>query len=339
MDPAAEDDELTAAWRALEGADATPGWRTIPVALGSAFTTLAARRFPENEEALLVAFDSSRSVGPRALPQGMGFQVTELHGIGGRDCLWIGLSRHSAGKRDLFARMVRDVVSTLGELPASSTLSGLECFLARIRAWQDFMRNNERGLLDREEELGLFGELLVLEAILDAGLNPTTALLSWRGPAGGLHDFAFQGGAIEVKSTSAADGFAARIGSLDQLDDREVAPLFLTGIRLRADPAGETLPRRIGRVRERLASSPEARILFDSALLHVGYLDTQEGLFTHAFSHASTRVLPVLGDFPRLTRATVPSQVRSARYELDLDLIHGEELGIREALQQLGVIS
>ena len=71
-----DEDELIAAWRALEGADPAPGWRTIQIAGGNPSPLLAGRRFPENEEALLVGFAAARPPAPHVLPQGRGFAST-----------------------------------------------------------------------------------------------------------------------------------------------------------------------------------------------------------------------------------------------------------------------
>jgi hypothetical protein len=335
-----EADELTAAWRALEGAERSSGWRTIHIAIGGSSALLAGRRFPENQEALLVGFAGKGALLPEALPQGRGFEVSKAElGAASAGRVWIALCRNSAGRLDLFTMMARDVVTTLCDLPNADDATRLRLFLARIRAWQDFMRSDTDGCLAPDAEVGLVGELEVLSNLLAVGIVAPTALDAWRGPLDGVQDFAFGTGAIEVKSTSSPSGFLATIGSLEQLDDSLISPIFVAAVRVTLDPLGETLPERIGRIRATLAGDPGSLGTFGNLLLHAGFIDFAAQRYTRRFSRTpATRILDVSDKFPRITRASVPVEIRSARYEVDLDLVKAQDVSLLDALRQLGVI-
>lgn len=334
-----EADELSAAWRALEGAERSPGWRTIQIADGSPSPILAGRRFPENEEALLVGFAAARAPAPFVLPQGRGFQVIEAQlEVKGAGRVWIALSRHGIGRLDLFEMMARDVMSTLATVPPGDDEARLRVFLARIRAWQDFMRSDTDGCLSTEAELGLCGELEMLAALLAAGVPAAIVVEGWRGPLDGLHDFSFGTGAIEVKTTATPNGFLAAVGSLEQLDDSLIRPIFVAAVRLALGSSGETLPERIERIRVSLADDASALSVFGNLLLHAGFIDLAAERYQRKFSNVSVRVLPVSNLFPRITRATAPVEVRSARYDVDLELLSVPDVGLHQALVELGVI-
>ena len=115
----------------------------------------------------------------------------------------------------------------LNNLSGSNPPTILRALLDRVRAWQVFMDRSGDGALSPEAEVGLFGELVVLGEVIRQGVPPIVACESWEGPGGGLHDFRWSTGAIEVKATAAVGSFPARIGSLAQLDDSEIQPLFL----------------------------------------------------------------------------------------------------------------
>jgi hypothetical protein len=71
--------------------------------------------------------------------------------------------------------MAEDVVAALDALSANSDDAALlHHFLARIRAWQDFMRRGDDGMLSPEAELGLYGELEFLEGLISCGLPAMT---------------------------------------------------------------------------------------------------------------------------------------------------------------------
>jgi hypothetical protein len=332
-------EELLAAWRALAGNQEEQGWRTIPVAHGGPCRFLAGRRFPGNEEALLVGFNSIRVPPGDYLPEGRGFLVSRASLAGdGADRVWIALCRQSAGSLDLFAMMTDDVVTTLKGLGGADDDRLFNMFLARIRAWQDFMRRGGDCVLSPEAEVGLFGELEFLHDLISAGLPAASAVEAWQGPLDGTQDFILGPGAIEIKTTVSQSSFPATIGSLDQLDDSLTRPIFLAGIRLALTTSGRTLPDQVIGLRSLMADEPAALGLFGTRLLQAGFLEGTADRYTRRFSRMATRMLHVTDGFPRLIRANVAIEIRTARYDIDLDLISTGDLEIWHALRQLGMI-
>jgi len=230
--------EFVLAWSSLTSADAEPGWQAIDLPSAGPLQLRAGRRSPDNSEAVLVGFPSDRLAAADKLPEGHGFTVERADPYGdGR--LWLALTRKSAGRLELFEAMVCDVIGALDDSFAagSDERKLLRAFVGRVAAWQEFMRKGAQ-TLSPEAEIGLFGELMVLQSILESGVAPSTALEGWVGPIEGLQDFTLGTGAIEVKATLSTKGFPARIGSLEQLDDSTRQPLFVAGfVCAKAKPA------------------------------------------------------------------------------------------------------
>lgn len=332
--------EFQSAWRALAAgnASATEGWRTIAIGSGAPCSFRAGRRDPGDEEALVVGFRGIRIPDAERLPQARGFAVTRADlGVETASHDWVALCRNSVGSLELFCMMVGDIVLTLTMMHGAAQADLLAAFLERIRSWQEFMQRDSDGVLSAEEELGLMGELSVLEDIVRAGVVPTTALAAWRGPLDGLQDFALGSGAIEVKTSLSSQGFRAVIFSLEQLDDSAVRPIFLAAVRLALDETGSTLPESIAQLRTTVFSAHSARALLDSRLLRAGYADSFASRYTRRFNRVAARILRVDGKFPRLTCANVPLEIRRARYEIDLDLISASDIKLSVALKELRV--
>ncbi|MBI1676080.1 MZA anti-phage system associated PD-(D/E)XK motif protein MzaD [Shewanella sp. DW31] len=323
-------DEISLAWRALTDDGEDVGWRSIPLSTHSTIKLQAARRFPGNEEALLIGFTSLRLPHFSSLPQGKGFRVI-LAELGDSSCNWLGLVRQPQGSLDLFTMMSADIVSTLAASHSCNENQLFQLFFGRIRAWQLFMARDAVGLRP-EVELGLVGELTCLEDLLNAGLPNYMALESWVGPLDGLQDFELGSGAIEVKSTLASSGFRATIQSLEQLDDSVRAPLFVCGCRYRIAEEGTTLPERVRRLLERFETDETAAWMLSSSLLQIGYTDAHSDLYSRKFIDVETVYLLVDQGFPRLTVGNVPFGVRSARYEIDLDNVGKEKYSIHDVV-------
>jgi len=329
--------EINLAWRALSGGDDGDGWRSIAVSSIGPCKLRAARCFPNNEEALLLRFESLTLPKPNLLPQGNGFKVerTFLEVDDSKD-MWLALIRQSHASFDLFSRMVSDIVSTLSASSSNDELHLFKLFLGRIRAWQDFMKKGHEGL-GPEAELGLVGEIECLDMLLNAGLPATLALDGWLGPQDGLQDFELGTGAIEVKSTLAIQGFQATIMSLEQLDHTVLQPLFVCGCQFKIDSKGESLPSRITSMRKRLSIDTSATALFENNLLYVGYMDIHATHYTRKFQPTTVRFWLVDNNFPRLILANVPKGVRSACYSIDLETVQSRQVSASEAIEMLGM--
>ena len=74
-----------------------------------------------------------------------------------------------------------------------------EAFSSVLVGWRDVLRRDVA--LSREQEVGLFGELLVLYSLIHA-LGPESAITSWIGPTGEEHDFGLAHNDLEVKTTA-----------------------------------------------------------------------------------------------------------------------------------------
>lgn len=336
--PRTDEQELWTAWRALAGGVAeTEGWRTIPIAAGLPVDVRAGRQFPGNREALLFGFRPDRLPMASRLPQGRGFSVA-LVDLEQADhtASWIAMSRLAMGSEDLFATMACDVLSAMSTLGTASEDRLLQTFLARIAAWQQFMERGIPTLLTLEEEMGLFGELLILQDLLAAGLAPSTVVDCWRGPLRSVRDLEVGRGGIEVKTTLSGTDFPAQISSLDQLFSGPDHPLVIGAIRLQVDSSGLTLPELAEALEGRLLPDNLAVQRFRTLMLRSGFLEAQAKSYERKFVRTQTRLLPVTDSFPRLVRANVPPGILSASYEIDLDRVATPLLDLRAVLDLFG---
>ena len=330
--------ELADAWAALrEGfAGASEGWRTIAMDEAPLTRLLAGIHFPGGEEAILVGFRTPAPDGSRDLPKGRGFLVGEVTALPGGYARWFALTRAPSASKDLFATMADDVLGLMADANSLTEPRLVRLFLGRIQAWQNFMSRDGAERLGPERELGLVGELAVYDALLTAGVSPSLVNQAWRGPMGGLHDFVFDDGAIEAKTTLSAAGFPARIGSLEQLDSASADPLFIAAVRACLQATGLSLPQWIAKIQDRLAIDSAAGASFERLIHLTGFSLDHAAAYHRQFSILSIKLFPIDDSVPRLQRTLVPPIVRSATYELDLDLITTAPISISDALDQFG---
>jgi hypothetical protein len=332
-------DEFLMAWSSLTGAEMAQGWQAISLPSSGILRFQAGRRSPDNAEALLVGFPGMRlATTSWKLPEGQGF-VVERATRTDDGWLWLSLTRRPAGSTEFFLAMSCDVVGALDDTMATGAdeVKLLRVFIARVGAWQEFMRKGTQ-TLSPEAEIGLIGELALLQAIIKVGIPAAQAVESWVGPLDAVQDFELGTGALEVKATLSASGFPAKVGSLQQLDDSARQPLFVAGARFRQTENGLSLPAFIEATRVSIKGDVEAERLLAERLLAAGYVDTHSDRYSRRFEHAETRVAQVADGFPRMTCGTVPVGVLRATYEIDLEKALNENVGTEGALRKLGVI-
>ena len=187
-----------------------------------------------------------------------------------------------------------------------------------------------RGLLARaprlseDQEIGLFGELVALDRLID-GVGETKALAAWLGPRAEEQDFVLGEADVEVKTTRSERRIHV-IHGLGQLTPTPGRPLHLMSVQVTGAGAagnGETLPELIERIRRRLRSG---RTDFDDRLTDCGWEDAQaDRLYTtRLLVRSEPRFYNVDGAFPAITSAglsrivTRPELVRSIDYRIDV---------------------
>ncbi len=198
MDSQSRQDSLRNAWRALAVTGETQGWCTINI--DEAGLCRAGMHLDDNEEAILFGFEKNSFSNLRSFPKGYGFSVIPVDlPFPEHNKTWVALVRNRSGNMAMFTLMAVDVLSAVERHVSNKLTDSFELFVRRVRAWQNFMRVGNSGILSPEDEIGLFGELLFLQELIQTGLPLDIAIRSWRGPSGDVHDFSLGSGAVEVK--------------------------------------------------------------------------------------------------------------------------------------------
>lgn len=302
-------------WRSLEQEPTPRGGvvrrRVIPDAPGDFF--LAVRK-PQNEALLLVQLDNT-SVQHSAdqLPQGRGIE-SRMTETGEGVLLELRLVDRAA--RDIFASLVADILR-VAEAATRETEIPAAVF-GRLARWQRFLRRVGPEGLSREERRGLYGELWFMKNHVIPDLGGGAAVRAWAGPAGAPQDFQIGRGAVEVKATAMRQQQRLRIVSELQLDDSAVdwLVLFHLSIDVR-DGGSQTLPALISEVRGELADDPTAAVLLDERLFDLGYLDSEEHLYSaESYAVRETNAFRVGPGFPRLVEADLPPGVGDLHYSV-----------------------
>ena len=173
--------------------------------------------------------------------------------------------------------------------------------------------------LSLPEQIGLFGELWILENVLIPIFGPK-ACIAWSGPAREKHDFVGQFAHLEVKTTTGSDD-RHEISRIDQLRIPEGKRLLLASVKLERSIGGaESVATRIDSIRALLGDDGPANDSFESNLKKMKWHETlrQSGEL-YRFNLRDVHLFDVAGGFPRLPDGYAPPRgIVAIRYTIDV---------------------
>lgn len=229
----------------------------------------------------------------------------------------------ATGSRSLyrdFYLLIGEVINTIVKDNAPPVVA-LEDALSR---WQSLLRRCL--LLSEEAQLGLFGELWMLNRL--AASQSFAALDAWVGPGGETHDFRLGEVEFEVKTTSSQSA-CHFINGVSQLVPSTGCCLYVLSLHLiDAGASGRTLGEIVEDVRTHFRGRETHEIRFNTLLEQVGY---RPGDAEHYQSRRrlgrSPRLVPVTEGCPRLTREALSllpphfeqSRILNVEYSVNLD--------------------
>ena len=266
---------------------------------------------PNTEEELTERASRGISVSTRMLNVGDG-QLMRFVDV---ECL----EPYGHAALDLVASELADA------LDAGATIERTSLVRNILAKWRRFWSGAGGGLLSREEQIGLFGEMWFMLLWLMPAVGEEAAVKCWRGPWGSRHDFEAMGVAVEVKSTCSSDGLHI-VNGVEQLLAPQSGDLYFLSLKLREEQSStHHLPSLVARARELLQSHYEARSALDSTLESAGYLDAFEREYAKLRMQVrSERLYHVVEGFPRvvptLFAAGVPNGVTQISYRVSVDV-------------------
>lgn len=251
------------------------------------------------------------------LPKLSNITITLRSGLGGRSELTVTLT--SLDYLELFRALCADLISSTRFMKRAEETQALSTVVARIFRWQGLLRGKRGRVLDAGEQLGLFGELVILRDVFLVHTDALSALSAWRGPSGAEQDFQFAGWLFEVKSQLASSDRLIRISSAHQLDlvSGNIG-LFHQMFSTSDERTGEgcTLRRLVDDIRQALLDGfPAAVDLLEARLIEAEYEPLEE-YDVQSLVLIRRSAYEVTESFPRISSSDLGAGIGNVRYDL-----------------------
>lgn len=224
----------------------------------------------------------------------------------------------------LFREFYSFMMSVADDIQLNS-VSSSAALVSQLKTWDSLLKRTS--LLSNEEEIGLFGELWVLQKLIIASGAP--AMDAWVGPMREPHDFRFSNHEIEVKTTRSRERIH-KIHGLDQLGATPGKRLFLLSLQVQwGGASGYTLRDMVLMVQEALRLDPTRRNAFDRLLEHAfGLNEANLERYQSTFElRTSPYLVEVEDNCPKLRREDLErlfspglsSRITAVEYWINLD--------------------
>lgn len=202
---------------------------------------------------------------------------------------------------DSFLVLLEDAATRLGPEPS---WPGIVAF---VDEWQDLLAR--RAPLSAEQQLGLWGELFVIES----AANPDLLVAAWLGPDAGAVDFFVDGIGLEVKTSRRRHSHHVSLSQVDEpVGAREA---FTLSFWVSGDPiAGRSLVELVDSILSRVAD----KALFLKQLSKVGFsLADREAYEAARFVELEPALIVRSADVPRVENSN--PAISQVRYVVALD--------------------
>ena len=223
-------------------------------------------------------------------------------------------------QEEVFISMCADLIDSSSD--ALSEEEALRKVVHRYKQWRRLMEQKRNQLLSVEQQKGLIGELLYLKEVLKGGMDNHEAILGWVGPDGADQDFVYNKQWHEVKTTGLAS-CKIEISSVEQLgDENTCGELIIQRVDKCAPEADGAFS--LNDIVKELVSvfgkDGGDLDLFVIRLNNVGYIELPD-YDEYQFCYLRKDRYRIDGEFPRITRESLRTEIINCIYQLDLPSI------------------
>ena len=191
--------------------------------------------------------------------------------------------------------------------------------------WRKCFESEDTRGLNIEEQIGLFGELVQLEKIINKGVSKKNSLLYWQGPENGLHDFKHSRFLVEVKTTQ-NDKEKIVINNIEQFNYVAFNNLYLCVIFFEFKDTGSSLTEFIKRIEKNIFYEVEDKLLFNEKLNRAGFFDFQANNYKTNFVVERVKYFKISNNFPTILPNNLQEEIKDVKFKISVKNLHSFEV-------------
>jgi hypothetical protein len=220
---------------------------------------------------------------------------------------------------ELFYALSSDLLKATYNSKTPETATSI--IIARLRRWQNFLKNKRLDVLPEEKIKGLIGELIFLKNRLIPKYGVTNSINFWEGPKDAPQDFNINDIAVEVKFKLGGTRPSVKISSAEQLYT-QLTYLYLYVLTMGKSEESNKESINLNEVVDSIQilleneSSPSIS-KFNDLLVQAGYFPHKK-YNDYNYILSNDHIYCVEGDFPRITPNELKQGVFNLSYKINL---------------------
>lgn len=265
-----------------------------------------------------IAISYNRDINVNVAPfSGLSELKVEIYNDQANKLLTIQLTSDS--NKDVFAVLCDNLIQTIDN--CITEREALQLVLNRLEKWKSLLKKGAAEGLAKNEQQGLYGELVYLNKLIDHCENSFLAILGfWVGIDKAMRDFQGDGWATEVKTVSTNTPYQITINGERQLDETLLKKLYLYHLIVEVSQGnGETLNEKIEKTRRKMQDNLPAMTLFNSKLMEAGYFDHHKVLYEErCYMIRNENLYQIRDNFPRIKENELRLGVSNTEYSINI---------------------
>jgi hypothetical protein len=169
--------------------------------------------------------------------------------------------------------------------------------------------------LNQNNEIGLFGELLFLDKLIDD--NDEGHVDFWMGPNRNKHDFEIKDKGYEIKATLKQKNVSISISSEIQLEKDNLNELSIVLYTLEKNTNGISLKELSLDIMNKF-SNVKNKTIYKANLLRLGF-DIDNNINDQKYKLIKVNTIKVEENFPKITRSNLDINIFDVKYKINID--------------------
>jgi predicted RNA-binding protein YlxR (DUF448 family) len=213
---------------------------------------------------------------------------------------------------EIFLILCNDLINVMKEHDEDIIVNVMK----RLERWQKLLRKSTFKIMSKEEQMGLYSELIVLRNYIIPAYGFSAGIHGWVGALGDKQDFLLENLTIEVKSFRMTSGNSVWISSKEQLNS-EKKPLYLFACALNEAGRGETITELVKSIAEQIENESLSAEFIKKVEEYGFFPDvSQESL--SKFLLEQVNGYEVRDGFPKIALDNVSPLISNMKYSIEL---------------------
>ena len=247
--------------------------------------------------------------------KGINFEITGIPAISDNKAFLRISVKSQDCLEEAFEAFTVTLIDSVKNLKYSSDV--IDAIFEVVDKYIQFFSHDKDFKLSKNEEQGLYGELLFIKRYLEE-TNDESVVLSWTGPSKNKHDFIFPNNVgVEIKTISSQTRKNVSISNENQLDSHERKELYLKLFIVETNPLGIKIEQLIETIYSKITTFSTKKH-FEQKLLENGIvLNYYKGQYT--FVDIAEYIYLVNDKFPKISKCDIGNNVFEVKYKINID--------------------